>query len=313
MLTDQVALVFLENQTSDPEVSRSSYWERECETFSVDAGGRFTGHTVLGTSAPGDAGVHKAVHWMLQAPFRWMGRRFPAHPECQRLGRLVAAGQGRLYWLDTIRQVLSLALILEHVPLMEPRNLSLVIGDGFGVMTSLLLLARPQRRVAMVNLTKPLLLDLVYARMVVPGLRVALPRDCSEMEEALADAGVRIIAVLADDAPLLAGRPVDLAVNIASMQEMDPPMTAGYFDLMRKSTSDVVHFYCCNRLEKTLPDGTVSRFHDYPWRAGDIVVIEGVSPWHQIRYSPRPPFWHWNRNERLAVWHRLARLQKDPG
>ncbi len=61
------------------------------------------------------------------------------------------------------------------------------------------------------------------------------------------------------------------------------------------------------------PDGTVSRFHDYPWRAGDIVVIEGVSPWHQIRYSPRPPFWHWNRNERLAVWHRLARLQKDPG
>ena len=74
---------------------------------------------------------------------------------------------------------------------------------------------------------------------------------------------------LASDHQLLQKCPIDVFINIASMQEMDPPVVKAYFDDMRAvAVNRQLLFYCCNRQEKQLPDGTVSRFADYPWRLG---------------------------------------------
>jgi hypothetical protein len=83
---------------------------------------------------------------------------------------------------------------------------------------------------------------------------------------------------------------VDLAVNIASMQEMRPTEIARYFAMIRERAR---LFYCANRVEKWLSDETGSadtpgsrrdypvRFHDYPW--GDCEdVFYRLSRFHRL-------------------------------
>ena len=83
-----------------------------------------------------------------------------------------------------------------------------------------------------------------------------------------------MIAIQATHHDLLRKCPIDLAINIASMQEMDPPIIDAYFDDLRAvAEQKKVIFYCCNREEKMLPDGTVTRFLDYKWKASDQIII----------------------------------------
>ena len=76
------------------------------------------------------------------------------------------------------------------------------------------------------------------------------------------------------------------------MGEMNPPVVAAYFDDMRAIAHERdVLFYCCNRQEKKLPDGVVTRFADYPWRAEDQIMVDELCPWTQFYYSILPPFY----------------------
>jgi hypothetical protein len=100
--------------------------------------------------------------------------------------------------------------------------------------------------------------------------------------------------------------PISLFINSASIQEMDLSMINNYFDAMRTSTVES-YFYCVNREEKTLPDGSVIRFNDYPWQSSDITVsgIDGMCPWYQEYPSSIPPFW---KPFDGPIWHRLIKL-----
>ena len=159
---------FLESASVDAEDGRSAYWNRQVDGFSVDADGAVAGTTVLGSVSAKTGPLHSAAHWMLQYPYRRMGRGFGAYGECQRLGRDIAGRQGRQFTHDMMRQALSLALIRQHVDLNNPGDCNLVIGDGYGVMASLLMEGVPHRRCITVNLTKPLLLDLACIRRALP-------------------------------------------------------------------------------------------------------------------------------------------------
>ena len=308
-LADRDAIEFLVDQTDAPEETRSSYWEEERRTFSVDAEGRIEGRTVMGLNAGETSWPKRSLHWALQSPFRAMGVPYPDHRRLQQLGRLISARQGRPYWLDAIRQVLSLSLILKHVTLEERGAATVVIGDGFGIMTSLVLLAFPKRPVITINLTKSLLLDLVNVRKAVPDIGLVLPRSAGELAAAM-ETDARLIAVRADDAKIIKGAPFDLAINIASMQEMTLPVIESYFDILRSSSSDQVAFYCCNRIQKRHYDGPGPSFHDYPWRDADKVLTEGKTWWSQIYYNKTPPFWHHRWGAHRVVWQRLALLEK---
>ena len=72
--------------------------------------------------------------------------------------------------------------------------------------------------------------------------------------------GIRAVAIEADDASVICHAPIGLAINIVSMQEMNPPVISNYFDLLRKAPGSSTVFYCCNRIDKTLPDETRVRF-----------------------------------------------------
>ena len=96
--------------------------------------------------------------------------------------------------------------------------------------------------------------------------------------------------------------------NVASMQEMNPEVITQFFATLRGIAGPLA-FYCCNREEKMLPDGTIVRFADYPWHSGDKVLDDALCPWHQRYYSARPPFIH---SYDGPIRHRLAVLLHAP-
>ena len=307
---DQEALEALEAAATEDETSRSAYWDRACEGFSVKADGEITGTSVLGSISRKARPMHRLAHRVLQWPFRLMGHGFPAYADSETLGRLVARRQNRQFTHDMIRQVLSLALVRRYVNLDLDSECNLVIGDGYGVLTSLFLLATPHRRTILVNLTKPLLLDMVSIRQSVPDARFVLVDDAAQMQAALRQPDIRLIAVRADNAPCIAEAPVGVAMNVVSMQEMPPPAIAEYFQILRRNKAAKTAFYCCNKLYKRLSDGTELLFSDYPWHPGDDILHDSVCPWSQWYYDKAPPFWHHRSGERRVIWHRLALLQK---
>lgn len=310
MLKDIEALKALEAAADAAETSQSSYWRDGVKRFQVNADGTVEGSSVLGMVSRKRGPLNRAAHWLLQAPFRLMGARFRPLSRCLALGHLIADRQDRAFTYDLLRHGLTLALIRHHLPLDRTDEVSAVIGDGYGMMASYLLLDRPERKVIAVNLTKPLLLDLVFIRQAVPGIGIALVRDEAEMKAALADDSMRVIAVQADNAEALLAAPIGLAVNIVSMQEMDPPVVAEYFRLLRGNRAARTAFYCCNKLWKRLYDGTEVSFKDYPWLPGDEVLLDETCRWSQWVYDKRPPFWFYRRGAHRVIWHRLSWLAK---
>lgn len=309
-LNDDV-LAALHTRQDEADRDASSYWSVATENFAVDRDGSLRGTTVLGLLAQPTDPIRVVAHRALQLPFVAYGYgRYRHFRECLGIGRTIARRTGRLFTYDILRQVLSLALIREYVAVDRDGSCALVIGDGFGVMASLLALAAPRRKIVVVNLTKPLLLDVIHLRRAVPEATVALAETEADMRAALADPAVRAIAVWADNVPILARAPIGLAVNIVSMQEMNPETIAAYFAVLRQNPAPETVFYCANKLTKTLPDGTVARFADYPWRADDTIRVDAVCPWAQWTYSRRPPFWHYRWGRGRVIWHRLAELAK---
>ena len=54
----------------------------------------------------------------------------------------------------------------------------------------------------------------------------------------------RVVAVGENDAKIINGVGLALAINIESMMEMDPPIIQNYFDLLRAGPDDTTAFYC---------------------------------------------------------------------
>ena len=163
-------------------------------------------------------------------------------------------------------------------------------------MTALLLLSNSASRIVIVNLTKTLLVDLWYLKVLLGSDKfhnsVELVVDEFGLEQALKNPLRNVIALQASHSSLLKLCPIDMFINIASFQEMDAPVINHYFDEMRAiAHKRDVALYCCNRQEKQLPDGTIIKFTKYPWKTDDKIIVDELCPWHQHYYSLLPPFY----------------------
>jgi putative sugar O-methyltransferase len=305
------AIDFLANEaTAGSEASASAHWREMHRDFRYQDGA-FQGLRGFGGHAPAPGWIRRSAHRWLQRPYRRLGRSLARFDDADRAAEQIVRMQDRTYDLDALRQALTAALLLEKAPArLAPGATAAIIGDGFGMLGALLLTLAPGVRIISVNLTRTLLVDLVYLARALPALKFALATDAASLATLLADQEVRVIALRAEDAPLLAACPLDLAANVVSMQEMDPPVIAGYFKALRAGEGSPVAFYCCNREEKTLPDGTVVRFLDYPWSAKDDILLDEACPWSQTFYTWRPPLY---RRYDGPIWHRLALLEKVRG
>lgn len=310
------AIEWLAQAATSVDIGASSHWRQEHADF------RFTGHGFEGLRG-GFGGAtprhpHRRLgHWLFQRPFRTMATGWSAFAGIDALAHRVCKAQKRNCDLHVLRQTMTLAFLQSQVPeRLTAASTVCVIGDGFGTMTALLAGASAAGRIVLVNLTRTLLVDLWYLRLWLGETafdrRVVLVQGpdglAAVLDRPVEPGTATVVAIQAQDHALLRACPIDLTLNIASMGEMDPPTIADYFADLRAAAlhRPLGHaFYCCNRDEKRLPDGTVTRFADYPWRADDRILVDGPCPWHQRHYTARPPFYHPYDG---LVRHRLAIL-----
>ena len=278
------------------DASASSHWRKYHQHFAFD-GTRFTGIEGFGGSRR-RAAHRTLLHRLLQIPYRRMGRDFEAFGRIDRLAEAVTRKQEREYDLDVLRQTLTLAYLLDHIgDRLDGTKRAIVIGDGFASMTSLLLQSGAAKQVVLVNLSKTLLVDLWYLRLLLGpdfNARVAFVEREAELEAAMQSEQVGVIAAQATDHTLIRSCTAAVAINIASMQEMNRGTVEDYFEDLRsisRTSAERLAFYCCNRVSKELPDGEVIEFSKYPWASTDTIVDDDLCPWHQKYYSAKPPFY----------------------
>ena len=176
--------------------------------------------------------------------------------------------------------------LLDSYGLFNTEHLICIIGDGHGFFGTLIKTLCPNARILFINLGRNLLIDAICFSAVFPDIDPLLfekPEDCQLLDNQ------STIFLEAEHFEWMQNLPISLFINVASMGEMDLSIIKQYFKFMRTSPAQP-HFYCNNREEKTLPDGSVIRFFDYPWGEADISFDE-LCPWYQKAPNWRPPFW----------------------
>lgn len=213
------------------------------------------------------------------------------------LTKLVSS-TNRILCYDMIRMAFTIRLLAKHFPNLGSKKIA-VIGDGYGTMGSLLKILFPNCQVTYINLGRTLAFDVYYTSRVHPDAHHVLITNRSEFTR---DGFNYIEAEKVFEIKAKA----DLFINIASMQEMNPDVIREYIELMRSQPKEV-WFYCCNRIEKRLPDGTVTRFSEYGWKKEDVTLVDELCPWHQVAPMNRPPFF---RKFDGPIHHRLVCLHR---
>jgi hypothetical protein len=183
----------------------------------------------------------------------------------------VIARMGLAFSQDAFRQVCTFNLLTKYFTLDQPDRI-LVIGDGHGILSALLHQRYPAAQIFLVDLGSVLFFQAYHLHKAYTDASQALT-----FEDLNGNATFRFCP--ADRLESLPPVQFSLAINVASMQEMDPAMTANYFQLMRRHNTKL--FYCCNRLEKRLVGGEIARFMDYPWLSTDEHLVDELCPWHQ--------------------------------
>lgn len=301
---------YLSAKINQPDEKSSSHWNKYHKDFGF-YGNRFSGVKGFGNNEKQYSGLKKAAHLLLQIPFRRMGLKYDSFIEIDQLAKTILKRQNKAYSLDVLRQVITLSYLNQYNSVAG--DTTCVIGDGFATMSSLLL-GYNNQRVILVNLTKTLLVDIWYLKLYLRDQFNSLTyliTDSGSLNEILEKTiGQKcIVAIEAQNHELIQQCPIDLAINIASMQEMNPDTVVEYFqDLKKASKYKSSIFYCCNRKEKILPDGVKVRFCDYPWELCDKILMDELCPWHQKYYNLKPLFYH---NYDGVMIHRLAKFSSN--
>lgn len=303
------AITYLVDKQNMVDPAASSHWQKYHQDFSVGD------QDFLGLRGFGVHGSPKLNVWhaIMQRRFRKMGADFEAYNSFFGLAKNIVKSQQRALDLDVLRNVLSLSLLSKEAPQCFHKDSSIcVIGDGFGIATALLVASERIKQVVLVNLTKTLTVDLHYLRNYMGDKFedevVLLSADEIGLGETAACSNAKVVAIEAANCDLLRKTLLDLYINIASMQEMNPSTISQYFDLMRENAAiKSTLFYCANREHKVLPDGTEVTFNGYPWNSTDNILLEGLVPWHQQYYRFLPPGF---RAYDGPVKHRLSKMSK---
>ena len=193
-----------------------------------------------------------------------------------KMARCVCVRMGISFSYDCFRQICALRLIREYATAKE-KFVCLIIGDGYGCLSCFIKELYPECQIILIDLGKTLLFQAKNCQQAFPSARHGLIGSLGSrgME------GADFIYCPAEHIDSIKKNPhIHLAVNIASMQEMNTETVDKYFHFLRKMLASDNFFYCCNRKEKTMPGGEISRFYDYPWNANDEHLIDDECPWH---------------------------------
>ncbi len=194
--------------------------------------------------------------------------------------RWVARRMGINFSYDCFRQVCALAFLKKNIK--DWVGLTVLnIGDGYGFLSALIKYIFPDTKIVLVDLGKTLIFQAHYCQRVHSSCKHILADQKGAPQ---AD----FLYCPAENLGLLEPLTFDLAINIASMQEMNKATIDYYFNFLRAHLSQGGLFYCCNRYEKIMPGGEIARFHDYPWAPQDQHIADGLCDWYRYFLALRP-------------------------
>jgi hypothetical protein len=298
------AIESLKNLSLITDKSASVYWINSLEGFDFNNG------DVVSKFLP-EGKVRRNVfnilfHFLFGLPFRLRYLKSPSARRLFRQSKKIFVKRNSVVSLGALRQVMTLAYVDSKIKLDSIDLPKLVIGDGFGIMASLLhMTCKKGNKTIVVNLTQNLLVDAYSILSSFEKIYIALVETQSDLEEAMQDQTISIILLRADDICWLKNIQIGIAFNISSMQEMDYSVIREYFDLLRNSEA---LFYCSNRLSKTLQNGERIEFLLYPWNRMDEIYFDESVPWQEYYYTIKPPFYHKYDGPHH---HRLVKLIKS--
>lgn len=313
MITNIDILRHLKEKMTGDDGGASSHWRHYHQLFDIDEqlNVNTTGMLGFGDGKKPYSMLTRPIHYLLQRKFRKMIPDNATFRQIYEIAKNNTKRNNSRFSIDVVRQVLTLAN-LKTKGLIEKDHVAIVIGDGFGCLSSLLIQSGIAKKVILINLTKTLFVD-VRHMIDLPEFKhdkaVTFVENKADAKKAMKDDAVKIITLEATSSDLLNVFVADLAFNIASMQEMDMEYIEKYFTEMRKIAKKMdIHFYCCNREQKYLPDGTSIVLDAYPWASDDTVYFSEMCPWHQEFYRITPPFYF---NYDGPVRHSFTKLSKS--
>jgi hypothetical protein len=239
------------------------------------------------------------------------GLSYPGLEKDVKKSQQLVGSMGLYFSQDAFRQACTKFFLAKKIAeqKMPVKNI-LIIGDGFGVLAALMSEQYPGANIFLIDLGVTLFFQSYYLSKKFPGKSHTLLENGVTVKE-----GSGFYYCPAEHVQHFPEVELDLAINIASMQEMNPEMIRTYFNLLRERKTKL--FYCCNRLEKILPDGTPARIFEFPWEAEDVFLVDEVCPWHKffvgriggksvklLDFIPIPLL----RKYDGVHWHRLALL-----
>ncbi len=319
MFTGNKAISILTNEIGQYDPHESSHWQY----FNKDIeykNNKLKGYRGFGDSSSRLLGIQNFLHYLFQYPFRKVGVNYKNFRKYEKYARKISIKQKRCYDINCLRQTLTLSYLnknkLEIKDFLKNEPICCIIGDGFGFMTSLLIELKLTRKIYLINLSKVLLIDLIYLKKTLGenifNSRVHLVKNTNDLNEVekinLGSNDIKIIAIEAKNYDLIQYCNFNFVMNIHSMHEMNHNIIEKYFNFIRRSKADQILFYCCNRVNKKLFDGTELKFDEYNWKHNDNVIFDEICPlWNQKTYMSKPPFYinYDGKNK-----HRLVFLSK---
>ena len=288
--TDAIDILSKKIDKTDP--AESSHWKKYHKNFKYNDG-VLTGIQGFGGSQSPYSGLKKTLHYLFQKRYRNLGEQYDKFKFIDLKAKQITFKQRRAYDLDVLRQTLSVAMLSSYENVLGNENKVLIIGDGFGSLSSILLASNLSNQIILVNLTKTLLVDLIYLKKWMGETKFdnSVVLIDSEKDVKSIQSSKSIVAIEASKHKIIRNFKIDTAISIASMQEMNPSMVESYFKDLSYISKKKLYFYCCNREEKILPDSTISRLEDYPWNKGDSIILDELCPWHQNYYTIFPPMY----------------------
>lgn len=194
---------------------------------------------------------------------------------------------GFYFSFDCFKQVYALELIkrnLSEVERKKGRLVFLMIGDGYGFLSSLIKAVVPDSVLILVDIGKTLLFQCFYCQKAHPQ-RI----HHSIFEEG--DINMNNISKYdfiycpSEYLQRISKIKYDICINIASMQEMNQETISMYFNFIRKTMNQKNLFYCCNRELKILVGGERIEFDRYPWDNEDKHLVDEYCPWYKYHIS----------------------------
>jgi len=240
----------------------------------------------------------KPLRFAERVSYRSVSRNYRHYESAWKAGAQVAYDMGGAITFNAFAAILASALLMDHFEdnRISPRT-AVIIGDGAGFLGALLRRLMPDLRLYLIDLPKMLVFQ-AHAHLLTSKVPLAAAGGGAATEAKT--------VFLSPDAVEQIEETLDLAVNIDSMQEMNPASVSDYFRFLRARSGSQSRFYCLNRESKVFSDGTASIFSEYPWRSGDQIFLNESCPFHTHFLDWRPPFYH--RFDGPSR-HRLVRLE----